>query len=85
MNTTKSIATAIYRDTYQGDLIAYLTPQRTKRQGVAVTVFMWMTERGAGCGFAHGCAAAGMVSRALRHPSFSDVSMAIAAREQFAI
>jgi hypothetical protein len=85
MNTTKSIATATYRDTYFGDIIAYLMPQRTKRQGAAVTVFMWTTERGAGCGFAHGCGAAGMVNRALRDPSFGDVSITIAAREQFAI
>lgn len=42
--TTQAIATATFRDTWFGDLSAYLMPQRTTRRGVRKTVYRWMVQ-----------------------------------------
>jgi hypothetical protein len=76
MNTKQAIATATYRDTWAGELKAYLLPQRTTRGGVRMVVYRWMTERGSSCdGLRCGFGADRMVSHARRHPFFANVNL----------
>jgi hypothetical protein len=84
MKSPRHIATATYTDTWQGNLAAFLVPQKTTRCGTRVTVYRWMTERGATCdGVAHGHGAACMMRCALYNPFFSNVAANLAAREIF--
>lgn len=70
-----AVATATYRDTWAGDVPAYLVPQVTKRGGLRCIAFRWMTARGQTCdGLKAGYTnIEAMVRHAQRHALFASV------------
>lgn len=77
MNIQNAVATASYRDTWAGVVVAYLVPQKTTRSGVRVTVYRWMRDNGMAVdGMAHGRSAEYMIQHAKRHALFGDVALA---------
>src|SRR5260370_1115151 len=84
MTTLPFVATATYRDMWRGDIVARLVPQRTRRGGVAMTVYRWESAGSTCDGLSHGHAAPRMVQCATRNPFFTNVAVLIAARRLFA-
>jgi len=69
-----AIATATVRDTWAGELPAFLVPQRTKRSGESIVVYRWLDSRGFVCdGLRCGFGAPKMIATAQRDARFSNV------------
>lgn len=77
MNIQNAVATASYRDTWAGVVVAYLMPQKTTRSGVRVTVYRWMRDNGMAVdGLRHGFGVDWMINHAKRHALFGDIARA---------
>jgi hypothetical protein len=69
-----TVATAIYQDTWAGDVACRLAPQRTTRGGQRLIVYRWIDDRGRCCdGLRCGFGIERMIAHARRHPRFSNV------------
>jgi hypothetical protein len=73
---TNEAATATYTGTWGEPRTVYLMPQKTKRQGVRMTVYRWMDRGTAVDGLVGGFGLDRMVRHAERHHMFSDVRVA---------
>lgn len=69
-----AVATATYQDTWAGEVVAYLMPQKTTRRGVRMTVYRWMRDNGQTCdGMVCGRGVDRMMAHAEWHALFSNV------------
>ena len=68
------MATATFTDTYFGPLKAELKPYKTTRNGLRVTLYRWIDERGCCCdGLRTGHSLERMIAHAKRNRFFSGV------------